>query len=351
LLRAAPHPFTTQRDAEQWLTVVEAELLRGDWIDPWLSEMTLGEFGRRWIKERGLKPRTRDDYEGIFRNYVDPRLGSMAVGDIGTPRVRQWRAQLLDDGMSVNRAAKVYRLLRAILNTAVDDGMIRRNPCRIKGADREREHARPVATVGQVYDLAGAVPERFRTLILLGAFTSLRWGELVNLQRSNIDTAAGLVEVTYTLSERDDGSIDSAGSPKSDAGRRTVSVPLILPDLVAHLTEFTDPEPSAFVFLGENGGRLRRSNFRRATHWRTTVERVGLPPGFHFHDLRHTGNQLAAAAGASTRELMHRMGHGSMRAALIYQHAAGERDRLIADRLSVLVESSGAASDELTTDG
>ena len=100
-----------------------------------------------------------------------------------------------------------------------------------------------------------------------------------------------------SLSERDDGSIDSGGSPKSDAGQRTVSAPaLILPDLVAHLAEFTDPERNAFVFLGENGGRLRRSNFRRATHWRTTVERVGLPPGFHFHDLRHTGNQLAAEA-------------------------------------------------------
>ncbi len=116
-----------------------------------------------------------------------------------------------------------------------------------------------------------------------------------------------------SLSERDDGSIDSGGSPKSDAGQRTVSAPaLILPDLVAHLAEFTDPERSAFVFLGENGGRLRRSNFRRATHWRTTVERVGLPPGFHFHDLRHTGNQLAAEAGATTRELMRRMGHSTV---------------------------------------
>ncbi len=69
------------------------------------------------------------------------------------------------------------------------------------------------------------------------------------------------------------------------------------------------------------------------------------------HDLRDTGNQLAAAAGASTRELMHRMGNGSTRAALIHQHATGERDRAIADRLSVLVESTGASPDGVTTDG
>lgn len=60
------------------------------------------------------------------------------------------------------------------------------------------------------------------------------------------------------------------------------------------------------------------------------MKRSGLPDGFHFHDLRNTGNNLAAAAGASTRELMHRMGHSSMRAALIYQHATSDRDREIA---------------------
>jgi integrase len=107
--------------------------------------------------------------------------------------------------------------------------------------------------------------------------------------------------------------------PKSDAGLRSVAVPaLLLPELAAHLAEFTDSEATAFVFLGELGGRLRRSNFRRATHWQASVVRVGLPAGFHFHDLRHTGNQLAAEAGATTRELMRRMGHSTVRAAMRY---------------------------------
>jgi hypothetical protein len=67
---------------------------------------------------------------------------------------------------------------------------------------------------------------------------------------------------------------------------------------------------------------------------------AGSPAGFDFHDLRHTGNQLAASAGASTRELMHRIGHGSMPAALIHQHATSDRDRGIADRMSALVVAS-----------
>ena len=76
-MRSAPHTFTRQRDAEQWLTVAESEILRGEWIDPWLSTVTLGDFGHRWIKDRTLKPRTRDDYEGMFRNHIDRTLAPL----------------------------------------------------------------------------------------------------------------------------------------------------------------------------------------------------------------------------------------------------------------------------------
>ena len=93
---------------------------------------------------------------------------------------------------------------------------------------------------------------------------------MVNVRRVNIDSSTGVAEVADTLSERDDGTLDG-GSTKSDAGRRTVAIPaLILPDLIAHLGEFNAVDLDAFMFLGENGGRLRRSNFRRATSTRRT---------------------------------------------------------------------------------
>ncbi len=80
------------------------------------------------------------------------------------------------------------------------------------------------------------------------------------------------------------------------------------------------------------------------------VVEAGLPAGFHFHDLRHTGNQLAANCGATTRELMHRMGHGSMRAALVYQHASTERDRRIAQEMAVMIERERHAGAEDQSD-
>jgi integrase len=137
------------------------------------------------------------------------------------------------------------------------------------------------------------------------------------------------------------------GPTKSAAGFRTVALPKILVgDFRRPLMAFTKKEPDALIFTGEKGAALKRGNWHKSVKWITTVAKVGLPKGFHFHDLRHTGNNLAAASGASTRELMHRMGHGSMRAALIYQHATSERDKEIADSLSARIEAAQAKEDE-----
>ena len=126
------------------------------------------------------------------------------------------------------------------------------------------------------------------------------------------------------------------GPPKSTAGVRAVALPAMIVDVMrAHLAEFP-AERKELVFRGPLGAPLRRNNFHRSVHWSKIVVEAGLPAGFHFHDLRHTGNNLAAASGASTRELMYRMGHGSMRAALIYQHATSQRDREIAAALQKL---------------
>lgn len=334
VMRPAPNTFATKRDAEQWLTLTEAAMLRGDWIDPLLSKITLDEFGKRWIKERKLGDRTREEHERLFRLHVAPFLGHKSIGDIGTDTVRTWRVTLAENGRSEIRIAKAYKLLRAVLNTAADDGRIKRNPCRIKGADQEYSPERPVASVPQVYALADEMPARFRVFVLAAAFTGLRWGELIALRRCDVDTDEKTIRVPRRLAQLSSGQM-VAGPTKSEAGFRTVALPeLIVDDVRDHLTRFAKSGDAALIFVGEKGAMLKRGNWRRSVKWPDAIEQAGLPEGFHFHDLRHTGNHLAASAGASTKELMHRMGHGSMRAALIYQHATSERDQEIAKAVS-----------------
>lgn len=129
------------------------------------------------------------------------------------------------------------------------------------------------------------------------------------------------------------------GPPKSRAGKRVVSFPaVIVPALAAHLDAYVDDDPDAFVFLGAKGAFLRGSSFRRAANWYRTLDEMGVS-GLHFHDLRHTGNTLAAQSGASLADLKARMGQDSDRAALIYQHATRHADHRIAEALDARIKA------------
>jgi len=167
-------------------------------------------------------------------------------------------------------------------------------------------------------------------MLLLATFASLRFGELAALHREDIDLEHCSVRVVRSLVQTDDGRLIDA-EPKSRAGRRLVSFPReIAQEVRWHLDRFVAPAEDSLVFVGPKGGRLRRQNFRGI--WVKACDEAGLS-GVHLPDLRHTGNTMAAATGASLRELMERMGHASPRAALIYQHATRERDEVIASAM------------------
>jgi len=188
---------------------------------------------------------------------------------------------------------------------------------------------------------------RYRALVLLATFASLRWGEVTALRRRDLDLTAGCVRVRAAFSERRaPGSAITIGPSKSKAARRVVGVPrAVLPDLREHLAAFVAPEPGAFVFAAPSGTPLRRGNFNRAAGWSHAVAAIGVP-GLHFHDLRHTGNTFAAASGAGLRDLMARMGHDSERAAMVYQHEARGADAAITNAIDAHIDAEQSADED-----
>jgi integrase len=306
-------------------------------------------------------PRARSAPPGARRagraldNHLLPTFGDLAIGAIDEATVRQWRKERLDSGKVAKRpfgpvtVAKAYRLLHAILTTAVDeDRIIRRNPCRILGAGKEESPEREIVPLPVVFVLADAVPVRYRALVLLATFADLRWGELAGLRRENIDLAACEIRITETMAQLDRGGL-VPGTPKSRAGKRTVAFPAELaPEIRRHLERFAEPGERGYVFVGPKGGKLRRQNFRLL--WIRARESVGLPD-LHFHDLRHTGGTMTATTGASLKELMARLGHSSVRAAMIYQHATRDRDQAIAKALGTLVTDARKPRSTKTTKG
>ncbi len=339
----APSTFRTKRDADVFLARVRTDIERGVWVDPEAGKITVREYAIRWLRERpNLRPRTVELYEGELRLHILPVLGDLELSQLSSGRVRTWHADMLTgDRPGKSTVAKCYRLISSIMATALEDGLIGRNPCVLKNAGVERPRERPIATVDEVFALAEAIEPRYRTLVLTATFTGLRLGELRALKRKRFDLLHMTVQVVEQLQELSDGTLVT-GPPKSDAGSRVVSIPpAMLPELEAHLGAWCLPGEDELVFPGAQGRPFRRASLYTA--WRRATRAIGLED-LHFHDLRHTGNTLAAATGASTKELMSRMGHASPRAALIYQHASRERDHAIAAALSDVFSAAKPAS-------
>jgi integrase len=283
--RPAPETFATKGDAEIWLTLKEAEMQRGDWIDPDAGKVTLGKYAARWIDDQVLKPRTGELYRGLLKNHLAPAFGSVDLCDIREADIRRWRKERLEAGPRQERpfgpvtVAKAYRLLHAFLNTAADDQLIRRNPCRIKGAGQEDSPERAVIPLATLIELLDQVPPRYRALVLLATFASLRFGELAGLRRGQVDLDGCAVRIVVSTAETDDGRLID-DDPKSQAGRRRVAFPKeIAPELHWHLERFAQLGDNGLIFIGPQGGRLRRSTFRRT--WTKARTAVGLSD-LHF---------------------------------------------------------------------
>ncbi|MFF9101574.1 tyrosine-type recombinase/integrase [Streptomyces rubrogriseus] len=337
----APETFETKSDAQDWLNLVRADIERSTWRDPDAGAVNFEKYTLRWLEERGLAPTTVDRYDGLLRLHILPTFGGKNLDEITPPSVRTWRADRLK-ATGATTVAKSYRLLKSILQTAVDDDLLRNNPCRIKGAGKEEADERPTATIEQVFDLADAMGPRWRLMVLLGAFASLRPEELAELRRHSVDLDECSLRVTQASPELTNGR-RVTGDPKTRAGKRTVYLPdFLIPELRRHLQWFAEKGPDGLLFIGEKGAPFRRSTFGRK--WRKARTKVGVPETFRFYDLRHTGNTLAADTGAKLKDLMVRAGQSSERAQLIYQHSTAKHQQKLASGIDAQVRKERSAS-------
>lgn len=236
--------------------------------------------------------------------------------------------------------AQTYALLRTIFNTALADELVDANPCRVRGAGSttRAKKIRP-ATVAELVELAAAMPDRLRLTVPLASWCALRFGEIIELRRSDVDLDDEVIRVRRVASKIvgvPGGHV--VGEPKSRAGIRDVSIPPHLLEAVeAHLAEHVGPQRDSLLFPSVPGGD---HHLWLPSMWRyfDKARRSAGRPDLRFHDLRHTGLTMAAATGATLAELMARAGHSTVGAALKYQHAAQSRDREIAALLSKLAD-------------
>ncbi|MEQ8716480.1 MAG: tyrosine-type recombinase/integrase [Acidimicrobiales bacterium] len=332
--------FATKAEARAWLASVETDLVAGRHVDPSSGRERFGDFATRWLEGRELRPRTRDTYASQLSHIVAD-FESVELRSITPSAVRAWHGRLSQSGLHPNTVAKVYRLFRTMLDTAVDDGVIRVNPVHIKGAASERSTERPPLGWDDIEAIADAILPRFAALVWVAATSGLRFGELTGLTRRHVDIDARTLRVDQALTFiRGQGA--TLGPPKSAAAHRSVVIPTAVAAMVdEHLSAFVSDGPDALVFTSLKDGPLLNGYF--APHWKRALRQACIDEATRFHDLRHLAGTSAATAGASLREIMARMGHASSDASLRYLQASQRRDVEIADRIEQRMNSDRPA--------
>jgi integrase len=338
--RSRTRTFDTKADARAYLSSVETDVHRGQYVDPAGGRVLFGEWAERWWSTTvNLRPSTRARDDSLYRNHIEPTFGAFPLAGIDHLGVCEWIAELSACGLAPTTVHKCSQILAKVMRAAVDAGLIASSPCERQPLPKiERDEMR-FLTPGEVARLADAIGPGYRSLVLVGAYGGLRSGEMFGLRRERVDTLRARIDVAEVLVEVNGH--HHVGPPKTRAGRRSVPLPRFVADeLAAHL-EGVD----GLVFPAPQGGQVRASLFRRRV-WHPAVEATGLEP-LRLHDLRHTAVAFWIAAGASPKEIAARAGHTSVATVLDrYGHLLPGGEEKVTDALDAMARQAARSSME-----
>lgn len=315
--------FDRKTDARAFLSTMKADRIRGTWIDPRGASVRFDEWAAQWFESRhrlGASARARD--ESLLRNHILPEFNRRPLGGIGPLDVRAWVNELVAKGLSPRTIQPTYRIFTAIMRSAVQAKLIPDLPAppgliQLPTVERRRER---FLTEQEVERLALSIDPRYRVLIFAASYTGMRWGELAGLKRCFFLSSRSAIQVAGSL-ERVGGSVTYKERPKSDAGRRTITLPPFLVQMIEE--HLSTQEVGEWVFTTPNGAVMRESNFRREWSGRNedgAIHRAGLAP-LTFHDLRHTHAAWLVRDGLQPLALQRRLGHKDIRTTMnVYGH-------------------------------
>ncbi len=357
LRHVAPTTFQAKIDAEGWLHEERKLIEANEWSPPRhraekaravATTPDFETYAKKWIAKRRtdkgepLRASTRANYEATLEHHLVPTFGRMRLRDITKGAVRRWYEDTLEgNGDSPRANSKAYGLLRAIMNSAVDEDLIEASPVHIRGAGYQPKRRRlEPASIEELDVIVENMPEKWKLMVLLASWCALRYGEIAELRRKDIklrhvggrwtgviQVRRGVVWVNRKI---------QVEPPKSEAGIRDVAIPPhLIPIIKEHLETFAAPGQEGLLFPAANGRQQWPSTI--TGYFKKAAEIAGRPD-LRFHDLRHTGAVMAAQQGATLADLQARLGHSTANAALLYQHTAKGRDQLIAESLSRLVQ-------------
>ncbi|WP_152351506.1 tyrosine-type recombinase/integrase [Brachybacterium subflavum] len=346
-VHTAPRTFAKKAYAEAWLASEDQLISSGTWSPPKRRRLqqesagvTVGEYVEAVIQRRSrrarnpIKQTTADLYRKDWKNRGQEALGDVALTELTSAAVTQWWDSL---GSTPAQDGRCYDLLKTVMAEAVEDEIIDRNPCRVRGAGKPEPKRRDDAmTVDEGKRYLEAVTPRYRLALMTCLWCGLRSGEVRGLRRRDVDLETGTLRLEQAVSRvrADDHSYTwRIDGPKTVASYRRVSMPqMMVEPLREHLENAPIKTPDAFVFpaIRDATKPMHESLLRRAHN--KGLEAID-KPHLTVHDLRRSAATLAAQGGATTAELMRLLGHTTVTMAMGYQVASDARDRERARRL------------------
>ena len=347
---AAPETFATKSEASRWLSLAEADLVRGTFVHPSLAAgVTVAEWLDEWISAHSVHKRAttmvRD--QSAIRRHLIPALGHVQLTKLRQTDVQAFVANLAREvGPGTTRS--VYGVLRAALNAAVNAEVLARSPAR--GIKLPQVPKTDVVTLrpADLHRLAAELPERWRPMVYVAGACGLRFSEVAGLRVGRVDTPGHRLRVLETAPQVG----GDRAEPKTDAGRRTVPLPGLVAELLdQHLERYQlRGDSDALVFTAERGGRLHAANWHKRA-WVTARANAGFP-SLRFHDLRHSAVPLWVAMGANLLQVSRWLGHSTVQiTADVYGHLFPETNDLVIGRLDRALRDALPRSDEQLTTG
>ncbi|MFJ6428903.1 tyrosine-type recombinase/integrase [Microbacterium maritypicum] len=341
----APTTFPTKREAQDHIAGVRADRMRGTYRDHRAGLQPFGPYAVEWVANGGTRGRLAAKTQALYEDLLTGPLAAFhdrPLSAISPADVRAWYARTRKTlanavknrpgATGEARLRQAYSLLHTILNAAVKDRLISENPCQIEGAGQVNDPERPYLSPEALADIVAALPEKWHLPVRVAFGAHLRLGELVALQRGDYANGSLRVERQHLYVRG-----KKVTTPTKTGEARTVVLPPSIAAEVEAYLSATTGFPRSPLFPRRDGEAITGNALSHA--WRKAARGIGLGQ-FHVHDLRHAGLTLAAQAGGTTRELMARAGHRTARAALIYQHAAEERNAALAGAMDALTAAA-----------
>ena len=334
----------TKKEAEKRLAELLHQLDNGTFMKP--AKTTLGEFLERWLKDYqpNLSPRGFERYEGIIRSHLIPGLGSMPLTQLRPEHLQKHYTAKQNDGLSARTIRYHHAVLHVALKTAVQWGLLSRNPADAVTTPRVRRNEMQTwgeHEISQFLDAAKDSP--YYALFYTALFTGMRRSELLGLKWGDVDFIMSQIYVNRSLHHLKDGSYIFT-EPKSAKSRRTIALP---PSATLLLKEHQEKQKLERVMLGIpltdsdlvfstlEGKPFRPNTITRA--WTMLATRAGLRI-IRLHDARHTHASIMLKQGIHPKIVQERLGHASIQMTLdTYSHVAPGLQEAAAKRFDELV--------------